>query len=138
MYRMRDMAENAKIPTERGSVVHPRVERGLRKLGEDISLARRARKMSAQDFADRCSISRATLHRLESGDPGVGLNTLAVALHALGRLDALVDIADPMHDAVTMMQLREAVPRRVNRPKSKADDKAGEIVEATDGKYVGF
>lgn len=132
------MADTPKIPTARGSVVHPRVERGLRKLGEDISLARRARKMSAQDFADRIGISRATLHRLETGDPGVGINTLAVALHALGRLDALIDIADPMHDATTMMQLREAVPRRVNKPRKKADVGVGEVVEKTDGKYVGF
>lgn len=132
------MTANAKIPTSRGSVVHPRVERGLRKLGEDISLARRARRMSAQDFADRCGISRATLHRLESGDPGVGIKTLAVALHALGRLDALVDLADPMHDAVTMMQLREAVPRRVNKARKKADGEIAGLVEKTDGKFVGF
>ncbi|KQZ50341.1 hypothetical protein ASD54_08785 [Rhizobium sp. Root149] len=132
------MADNSKIPRSRGSVVHPRVERGLKKLGEDISLARRARRMSAQDFADRCSISRATLHRLESGDPGVGINALAVALHALGRLDALIDIADPMHDAVTMMQLREAVPQRINRPRKKSDVEAAGLVEKTDGKFVGF
>jgi transcriptional regulator with XRE-family HTH domain len=135
---MRDMADTTKILTSRGNVVHPQVERGLRKLGEDISLARRARRMSAQDFADRCGISRATLHRLENGDPGVGVNTLAVALHALGRLDALIDLADPMHDAVTMMQLREAVPRRVNKAKNKDDVEAAALVEKTDGKFVGF
>ncbi len=132
------MADTTKILTSRGNVVHPQVERGLRKLGEDISLARRARRMSAQDFADRCGISRATLHRLENGDPGVGVNTLAVALHALGRLDALIDLADPMHDAVTMMQLREAVPRRVNKAKNKDDVEAAALVEKTDGKFVGF
>ncbi|UNK37727.1 helix-turn-helix domain-containing protein [Shinella sp. H4-D48] len=132
------MVDNPKITTTKGTVVHPRVERGLRKLGEDISLARRARRMSAQDFSDRCGFSRATLHRLESGDPGIGINSLAMALHALGRLDALIDIADPIHDAVTMMQLREAVPRRVNKTRKKAEVAAAEIVEKTGGKYVGF
>lgn len=132
------MADAAKISMTRGSVVHPRVERGLKKLGADISLARRARRMSAQDFADRCSISRATLHRLESGDPGVGINTLAVVLHALGRLDALIDIADPMNDQVTMMQLREAVPRRVNKAKKATDVEPVGLVEKTGGKFVGF
>jgi transcriptional regulator with XRE-family HTH domain len=132
------MADTCKITTTKGTVVHSRVERGLRKLGEDISLARRARKMTAQDFADRCGFSRATLHRLESGDPGIGINTLAMALHALGRLDALVDIADPTHDAVTMMQLREAVPRRVNKARKKAEAAASDIVEKTGGKFVGF
>lgn len=132
------MADNSKITTTKGGIVHPRVERGLRKLGEDISLARRARKMTAQDFADRIGISRATLHRLESGDPGIGVNTLAMALHALGRLDALIDIADPIHDAVTMMQLREAVPQRVGKPRKSAKPEGGDIVEKTGGKFVGF
>ncbi|MQV12221.1 helix-turn-helix domain-containing protein [Sinorhizobium meliloti] len=133
------MTDTPKITTTKGNVVHPRVERGLRKLGEDISLARRARRMSAQDFADRIGISRATLHRLESGDPGIALNTLALALHALGRLDALVDLADPIHDHVTMMQLREGVPKRVNKARKKAGAETVEIVEKkTDDKFVGF
>lgn len=134
------MVDNPKIKTTKGrNIVHPRVERGLRKLGEDISLARRARRMSSQDFADRIGISRATLHRLESGDAGIAVNTLALALHALGRLDALVDLADPIHDAVTMMQLRDAVPKRVNKARKKARAETVEIVEKkSNGKFVGF
>ncbi|MCR6502512.1 helix-turn-helix domain-containing protein [Shinella sp. CPCC 101442] len=133
------MADNPNIPTTKGgNVVHPRVERGLRKLGEDISLARRARKMTAQDFADRIGISRATLHRLEGGDPGIGINTLAMALHALGRLDALIDIADPARDVVTMMQLRDAVPRRVGKAWKSAKTEGVEVIDKADGKFVGF
>ncbi|MGJ7040914.1 transcriptional regulator with XRE-family HTH domain [Shinella sp. BE166] len=124
--------------TKRGSIVHPRVERGLRKLGEDISLARRARQMSAQHFAQQIGISRATLHRLESGDTGIGINTLAMALHALGRLDALIDIADPIHDHVTMTRLREIVPKRVNKPRKTAGAETFGLTEKKDGKFVGF
>lgn len=132
------MADKPKITTAKGNIVHPRVERGLRKLGEDINLARRARKMAVQDFADRCGFSRATLHRLEGGDPGIGVHTLAMALHALGRLDALIDIADPTHDAVTMMQLREAVPRRVQKARKTAGVETVGLTEKKDGKFVGF
>ncbi|MCS0460778.1 helix-turn-helix transcriptional regulator [Rhizobium favelukesii] len=41
----------------------------MRKIGEDISVARRIRRIAADDFARRIGISRATLHRLENGDP---------------------------------------------------------------------
>ena len=133
--------------TTKGGIVHPRVERALRKIGEDISVARRVRRIAADDFATRIGISRTTLHRLENGDPGVALNTLAMALHAIGRLDALANLADPASDHVTMMQMQEGAPRRVSKPRPSraADDHpAGEDGEhhdappAPQNKFMGF
>ena len=37
-------------------------------LGKDIELARKARKLTAHDFADRVGISRITLKKIERGD----------------------------------------------------------------------
>ncbi|MGK5087796.1 helix-turn-helix transcriptional regulator [Bdellovibrionota bacterium FG-2] len=37
-------------------------------LGKDIQLARKARKFTARDFADRVGISRITLQKVEKGD----------------------------------------------------------------------
>jgi transcriptional regulator with XRE-family HTH domain len=127
----------------KGSVVHPRIARAIAKLGADISLARRVRMIAAEDFAQRIGISRATLHRLENGDPGIAINTLALALHALGRLDALTMIADAANDHVTMMQMKEAAPKRISRPRARP--KVPENLEINDSsdeapmsKYVGF
>jgi transcriptional regulator with XRE-family HTH domain len=145
MYRMTDM-NGGNIKTTKGGVVHPRVERAIMKIGKDISHARRVRRIAAEDFAARIGISRATLHRLENGDPGISFNTMAMALHAIGRLDALADIADPAHDHVTMMQMREQAPRRISKPRLTSpvvvdDENADEdqhVQPTTAPKFQGF
>lgn len=47
----------------------------LRKLGRDLSIARRKRGISTQDMASRLFVSRATLWRLERGDSKVAIGT---------------------------------------------------------------
>lgn len=105
----------------KGSPVYPAVARAIRKLGQDISLARRSRRISAEDFAQSMGSSRATLYRLEKGDPGVSLNTLAMALTVLGRLDLLENLLDQTKDDVGLMVLRQSVPMRVTKPRRKKD-----------------
>jgi transcriptional regulator with XRE-family HTH domain len=117
MYRIEDMDNESGVKTTKGGVVHPKVDRAIAKIGADISHARRVRRIAAEDFAKRIGISRATLHRLETGDPGISLNTLAMALHAIGRLDALANIADAANDHITLMQMREQAPRRISKPR---------------------
>jgi transcriptional regulator with XRE-family HTH domain len=129
------------VRTTKGSPVYPQVARALAKLGRDISLARRRRKIAAEDFAEQMGVSRATLHRLENGDPGVSLNTLTMALVALGRLNVVSELADPAKDDVGMMLTRQEAPRRVRRartvrPPSEANVETPSEPEA-DG-YVGF
>ena len=101
----------------KGGPVYPSIARALVKLGADISLARRARRISTADFAGQMGVSRATLQRLEAGDAGCSLNTLAAALHALGRLDLLRDILDQTKDDVGLMVMRNEVPKRIRNRK---------------------
>ena len=49
------------------------VRRALRKLGHDIRDARRRRRIPASIAAERASISRTTLVKIEKGDPGVAM-----------------------------------------------------------------
>lgn len=102
----------------KGSVVYPQVARSLVKLGRDISLARRRRRIAAEDFAQRIGVSRATLHRLEQGDPGISLNTLSMAMFVLGQLGAIADLADPTKDDVGVMLTRQEAPRRIQRTRT--------------------
>lgn len=102
----------------KGSVVYPQVARSLVKLGRDISLARRRRRIAAEDFAQRIGVSRATLHRLEQGDPGISLNTLSMAMFVLGQLGAIADLADPTKDDVGVMLTRQEAPRRIHRTRT--------------------
>lgn len=113
--------ERRRITRTKGSVVHPSVERGISKLGVDLGFARRARRISTIDMAARMGVSRSTLHRLEAGDPGVSLNTLAMALSVLGLFDRLTDLVDPASDDLGLALSRKTLPRRVvNRPRKRA------------------
>ena len=47
------------------------VARALRKLGHDIRDARRRRRIPVAILAERASIGRMTLNRIEKGDPRV-------------------------------------------------------------------
>lgn len=101
----------------KGGVVLPGVDRTLRVLGHDINVARRARNIAMADMAQRMGCSRSTLHRLENGDAGVSLNTLARALQVLGLLDRLTEIIDQSRDDIGLMMRTRALPERISRPR---------------------
>ena len=56
----------------------------LLQLGSNIKLARKRRKITLEDMAQRTSSSVSTISRLESGDPKVALETFLRALEVLG------------------------------------------------------
>jgi len=93
------------------------VVRILRKLGQDIRNARRRRRIPVAVLAERASISRMTLHKLEKGDSGVALGTFATVLFALGMGDRLSDLADVRHDAVGLELEEERLPKRIRLPR---------------------
>jgi len=97
----------------KGGVVHSSVARSLRKLGADIAVARRVRRISTTDLAERMGVTRGTLRRLENGDPGVSLNTLAMAMAALGTSGRLTDLMDQASDDIGLMTTRAALPERI-------------------------
>src|SRR6266446_1464418 len=89
------------------------VTRTLRKLGHDLRDARRRRRIPVAILAQRASISRTTLNKVEKGDPGVSLGAYATVLFALGMADRLADVADPRHDAVGLDLEEEHLPQRI-------------------------
>lgn len=89
------------------------VARGLRRLGQDISAARRTRRLSQEDLAQRIGTSLSTVRRMEDGYPGTALHTFLRALHVLGRLDHLAQAMTLENDALGMELVREQLPRRV-------------------------
>ena len=89
------------------------VARALRKLGHDIRDARRRRRIPVAVLAERASISRTTLNKIENGDPGSSLGGYATVLYALGMADRLAEVADPRHDAVGRELEEEHLPQRI-------------------------
>ena len=55
----------------------------LQLMGEQIMLARKRRHLSMQDIADRATVTRLTVSKVEHGDPTVSMGIYARILFAL-------------------------------------------------------
>ena len=105
------------MTTTRSRMLPIPVKRALVKLGQDIRNARRRRRIQTQVMAERASITRSTLHKVEQGDTGVGMGIYATVLYVLGMLDRLSDVADAAHDRVGLDLEEENLPERIRWPK---------------------
>jgi DNA-binding XRE family transcriptional regulator len=100
--------------TSRASVVLPiPAKHALRKLGHDIRDARRRRRIPVAIAAERASISRTTLVKIEKGDPGVAIGIYATVLFVMGMVERLADLADPKNDSVGLQLEEEHLPQRI-------------------------
>jgi DNA-binding XRE family transcriptional regulator len=95
------------------------VARSLRKLGHDIKDARRRRRIPAEIAAQRASISRTTLVKIEKGEPGVAIGNYATVLFMLGMTQRLSDLADAKTDSVGLQLEEEHLPQRIHRPRKQ-------------------
>ena len=93
------------------------VRRALRKLGQDIQDARRRRRIPTAVMAERASISRTTLNKIEKGDLGVSLGNYANVLFVLGLAERLGDLADIRTDRVGLELEEERLPQRIRGPR---------------------
>lgn len=96
------------------------VQRALRKLGKDIAAARRRRRIPVAIMAERASISRMTLNRVEKGEPTVSMGAYATVLFVLGMTDRIGQLVDAREDDIGMALEEERLPQRIrskrNRP----------------------
>jgi len=99
------------------------VARALRKLGHDIRDARRRRRIPVAILAQRASIGRMTLSRIEKGDPRTSLGAYATVLFALGMAERLADVADSRHDSVGLELEEERLPERIRFSRRQAPPK---------------
>ena len=66
-------------------------------------------------LAERASISRMTLHKLEKGEPGVSIGIVATVLFVLGMSDRLAELADIRYDELGLALDEERLPKRIRR-----------------------
>ncbi len=97
------------------------VRRVLQALGGDIRDARLRRRIPTAVMAERASISRMTLNKIEKGDPGVSMGSYATVLFVLGLADRLAAVADPRADTLGRMLDEERLPRRIRRSRKTTD-----------------
>ena len=116
--------------------------RALQTLGRNIKTARIKRRISIKGFAERIGVSESTIMRLEKGDDGVSIGTLAMACLVLGELERVSDFLDPGSDDTGLLMERDALPKRIDgtrkiKSKSGVETKSGTSSEVDD-EGVGF
>ena len=92
------------------------VRKSLAKLGRDIQIARRRRRLTIAMMAERLAIAVPTYIKIEKGDPGVSVGAYAMAIYTLGLGAPLGDLADPARDTQGLLLETERLPERV-RPR---------------------
>jgi DNA-binding XRE family transcriptional regulator len=96
------------------------VRRSLVKMGRDLSVARRKRRITQAMMAERIGVAEATYLRIERGDPTVGIAAYAMAFFVLGLGTPLGDLVDIAHDDIGLLLDSERLPRRVRARKIPA------------------
>lgn len=66
-----------------GKVLPRLLKQNLELMGEQIMLARKRRHLTIQDIADRATVTRLTVSKVEHGDPSVAMGIYARVLYAL-------------------------------------------------------
>ena len=92
--------------------------RALTKLGRDLSLARRRRRLSQASLAERSGIGINTVRRLEKGEPTGSIEHLARVLQVLGEIERLENLLDTGTDDVGLLLMDEDLPERIRPRKS--------------------
>jgi transcriptional regulator with XRE-family HTH domain len=105
------------------------VMRALRKLGQDIRDARRRRRIPVAILAERASIGRMTLNRIEKGDSAVAAGNYATVLFTLGLIDRLADLADATNDKVGRELEEEHLPERIRLSRRRKEPKPPKVDE---------
>lgn len=110
----------------RASVALPLpVRRVLRKLGGDIRDARLRRRIPVAVAAERASISRVTLNKVEKGDPSVAFGIYATVLFVLGLADRLGELAEAKNDPTGLQLEEEHLPKRIRIARKDTTSGAG-------------
>lgn len=79
--------------SSRKQVVFPKYTSALEQMGEQIKLARKRRKLTTMQVAERADVARSTLYLVEKGDPSVSFGAYFNVLRVLGLQDDVLKIA---------------------------------------------
>lgn len=93
------------------------VEESLVALGYNLKVARLKRRLPQAVLAERAGIGLTTLVKIEKGDSGVAIGTVAAVINALGLGTPFAQIAqvDPLGQALEA----EALPKRIRAKKAE-------------------
>ena len=74
-------------------ILFPKYQKIMQQVGENIKLARKRRKLTTIQVAERAAIDRSTLYEIEKGNPSVSMGAYFNTLRVLGLQDDLLKLA---------------------------------------------
>ncbi|HPT69825.1 MAG TPA: helix-turn-helix transcriptional regulator [Syntrophomonas sp.] len=74
-------------------ILFPKHQQLLEIFGENVKLARKRRKLTTIQVAERANIGRNTLYLIEKGNPGVSIGAVFNVLRVLGLQDDFLKLA---------------------------------------------
>ena len=74
-------------------LLFPKYQKLMEKLGENIKLARKRRKLTTIQVAERAAIDRSTLYEIEKGSSSVSIGAYFNTLRVLGLQDDFLKLA---------------------------------------------
>lgn len=89
-----------------------KIDQQLTDFGANVRGWRMVLGLTAQQVAERAGITRDTLRKIESGDPGVGFGNVAQVLRAVGILDQTVDTTDPLNSDIGRLRAGNLTKKR--------------------------
>lgn len=90
---LNNFAGNKQHLKSKKTILYPKHLRILEELGENIKLARKRRKMTTIQTAERAGIDRSTLYEIEKGNPSVSMGAYFNTLRVLGLQDDFLKLA---------------------------------------------
>ena len=78
---------------KRKQPLFPKHAKILEQMGENIKLARKRRKLTTIQVAERADIARSTLYLIEKGDPSVGIGSYFNVFRVLGLQEDFLKLA---------------------------------------------
>ena len=74
-------------------ILFPKYQKIIQQVGENIKLARKRRKLTTIQVAERADINRSTLYEIEKGNPSVSMGAYFNTLRVLGLQDDFLKLA---------------------------------------------
>lgn len=75
------------------NIIFPKHLQIMERLGENIKLARKRRKLTTVQVAERADMDRTTLYQIEKGNPKVSMGAYFKVLRVLGLQDDFLKLA---------------------------------------------
>jgi DNA-binding XRE family transcriptional regulator len=93
-------------------------------LAQNIVIARKRRKETQAQWAQRLGVSQPTMARIERGDPSVSMASYVMCMWLINQAQGLAELIAPQNDLASLEQeVARARPRRAARTAAQKDAK---------------